>query len=207
MRALKVTVLAAVVVVALPACDSATDPGQIEVDESELQFLRFPPDLAPLVTREGSFWAVSGQNRELILRYAPEPGEEEQEGEEFLRFKVPGDGLRTRPDGTRFQRGDSIRITVRVDPQNRFLFEFEPSGLVFDPDHRAELKIAYRRIGDDLNGDGQRDGSDDDLERRLNMWKRERPGDPWRVIGSVKFEESKELEAKISSFTGFCIAA
>lgn len=188
-------------------CDSSTDPGEIEVDENELQFLRFPADLIPLITREGSFWAVSGDNRELSLRYAPQPGDGDEEGEEFLRFSVPGDALYARPDGTRFQRGDSIRITVRVDPQNRVLFEFEPSGLVFDPDHRPELKITYRRIGDDLNGDGRHDGSDDDLERRLNMWKREQPGDPWHILGSIKLEEAKELEAKISSFTGFCIAA
>lgn len=204
MRSLKVLVLACVVAA---ACDSATEPETVEVDESELQFLRFPADLAPLVTREGSFWAVAGDDRELVLRYAPEPGEEGEEGEEFLRFKVRGDALSRRPDGTRFQQGDSVQITVHVDAQGRFLFDFEPSGLTFDPGHPAELKITYRRVGGDLDGDGDEDEHDRELEVKLKMWKREQPGDPWQQLGTVKFEEQKELEADITSFTGFCIAA
>jgi hypothetical protein len=184
------------------------DPADQIVPEEELEFLRFPSDLAPLVTREASFWAVRGDDRELIMRYAPDPDDDDDEGgEEFLKFKVPGDGLLQRPDGTRFQIGDSVLITVRVDPDNRFLFEFEPTGLRFDPDHRAELKVTYRRVGGDLNDDGVSDEHDEDLEQRMNFWTRERPGDPWRRIGTVKFEDAKEMEAKIDGFTGFCIAA
>lgn len=189
----------------LAACESSTEPVQVAANENELQFLEFPADLAPLVTREGSFWAVAGDDRELVLRYAPEPGEDE--GEEFLEFKVPGDALLRRPDGTRFERGDSVRITVRVDSQNRFLFDFEPSGLVFDPNHPAELEITYRRVGGDLDGDGDEDEDDRDLELKLRIWKQERPGDPWQQLGTVQFKEQKELEADITSFTGFCIAA
>lgn len=189
------------------ACaDSSTEPEVVEVEESDLRFLRFPPDLRPLVTRAGSFWAVAGENRELVLRYAPEDPDDD-EGDEFLRFKVSGNSLLRRPDGTRFQRGDSVRISVRVDEGGRFLFEFEPTGLIFDPEHPAELKVTYRRLGEDLDGDGDSDSDDDELERRMSVWKRERPGDPWRRVGTVKFEESKEVEAKIESFTGFCIAA
>lgn len=203
MRSLK---LLAVGCLVLAACESTTEPEVIQVDENELQFLMFPADLAPLVTREGSFWAVAGDDRSLVLRYAPEPGDDD-EGEEFLEFKVPGDGLSRRPDGTRFQEGDSILITVRVDSQNRVLFDFEPSGLTFDPDHPAELEITYRRIGGDLDGDGDEDDDDRDFELNLRIWKQERPGDPWRQLGTLQFEEQKELEADITSFTGFCIAA
>jgi hypothetical protein len=191
--------------VALAGCESSTEPVPITLDENELQFVVFPADLAPLVTREASFWAVAGDDRLLVMRYVPEPGE--TEGEEFLEFKVPGDGLSRRADGSRFEEGDSVLITVRVDPQNRFLFEFEPSGLVFDEDHPAELEITYRRVGGDLDGDGDEDADDRDLEMNLHIWKRERPGDPWRQLGTVQFEAQKELEADITSFTGFCIAA
>jgi hypothetical protein len=49
-------------------------------------------------------------------------------GEEFLRFEVPGDGLFRKPDGSAFQTGDSILITVTIDDPSRFLFRFEPLG-------------------------------------------------------------------------------
>jgi hypothetical protein len=196
--------LAILLLGAIAACDGASVTEPL-VPEDSLEFLRFPAELAPLVTNTGSFWAVSGENREMVLRYAPEPGEDE--GDEFLRFKVAGNSLFQRPDGTRFLRGDSVRITVRVDDARRFLFEFEPSGLRFDPNQPAEMRVRYRRIGDDLNGDGLTNDDDIEFEQRLNFWKRERSGDPWQRIGTVRFEDLKELEAEIEDFTGFCIAA
>jgi len=202
MRSMK---LLALTCIAIAACESSTEPAQVVTPEDDLQFVRFPPDLVPLITREGSVWAVAGENAELVLRYTPEPGE--SEGEEFLEFRVPGDGLALRPDGSRFENGDSVLITVRVDEQNRFIFEFGPSGLTFDKDHPAELRIRYRRVVRDLDGDGDEDDDDRALETKLRIWKQERPGDPWKQLGTVKIEELKELEAKITSFTGFCIAA
>jgi len=183
---------------------SSDDPLE-PVPETSLEFLRFPPDLAPLVTSSGSFWAVAGENRELVLRYLPEPGD--SEGDEFLRFKVSGNALLRRPDGTTFQRGDSVRITVTVDPEDRFLFRFEPSGLRFDPDDPAELRVRYLRVGTDLNGDGVSDARDRNFEARLRIWKQQRAGDPWEPVGTVRFEADKELRADIEDFTGFCIAA
>jgi len=193
-----------VLLVAAFACEAAgpeTDP----VPEDELVFLQFSDSTLPLVTREGSFWAVKGEGRELILRYQPE--EAGETGEEFLRFKVGGDALLRRADGTAFARGDSVRITVRVDPGGRFLFEFEPSGLVFDPDHAAELEIRYRGADDDYNRDGRVDDDDLRTETRLSVWKRERPGEPWRRQGTVRVEDADELKAKITSFTGFAVAS
>ena len=185
-------------------CETA-GPENDPVPEDELVFLQFSDSTLPLVTQEGSFWAVKGEGRELILRYQPdEPGET---GEEFLRFKVGGDALLRRSDGTAFARGDSVRITVRVDPGGRFLFEFEPSGLVFDPDHAAELEIRYRGADDDYNRDGRVDDDDLRTETRLSVWKRERPGEPWRKQGTARVEDADELKAKITSFTGFAVAS
>ena len=117
------------------------------VDEDELTFASFSPDLLTQVTRQGSFYAVKGEKRELVLRYEPdEPGEQ---GDEFLELEIEDDALMTRPDGTLFAEGDSIRITVTVDAQNRFLFFMEPSGLVFDPGEAG-------RVGDRLSSGGSR---------------------------------------------------
>ena len=184
-------------------CEDGAGPEE-GVDESALEFLRFPADLAPLATRDTSFWAVAGQDRELILRYRPLPGE--SEGEEFLDFDVSASALLRRPDGGSFVEGDSIEIRVEVAPDGRFLFRFEPSGLQFSPDHPAELEITYLRLDGDLDGDGDVDPDDDAFEDRLQLWKQEAPGEPWFPVGTVKIEELDEVEADILSFTGFAIA-
>ncbi|HEX6308572.1 MAG TPA: hypothetical protein VFZ69_10320 [Longimicrobiales bacterium] len=184
-------------------CGDSTGPAP-GVDETELEFLRFPSDLLPLVTTQASFWAVKGENRLLLMRYLPEqPGEE---GEEFLEFRVEAESLLRRPDGSLFQDGDSVQITVQVSPDGRFLFEFEPSGLRFDPDRPARLKVVYRRTEGDLDDDGDVDQEDRDLELRLRLWRQESPGAPWYPVGSIRFDDAKEIEGRIGSFTGFAIA-
>lgn len=183
-------------------CSDSTgpEPGK---DEADLQFVRFPAT-PPVETLQKSFWAVKGDDRELEIRYLPdEPG---GEGEEFLEFRVPAEGLLRRPGGSFFADGDSILITVTLSPDGRFLFDFQPSGLQFDPEHPARLDITYRGVDDDLDGDGDVDGDDDDLESRLRVWKQERPGEPWFPIGTLHIEDFDEIEGEITSFTGFCIA-
>ncbi|HEX6134942.1 MAG TPA: hypothetical protein VFZ24_13330 [Longimicrobiales bacterium] len=201
MRALKVLLVCAAV---LPsACSDGTGP-EPGVDETQLEFVRFPSDLLPLVTSQASFWAVKGEDRILVMRYLPEqPGEE---GEEFLEFRVAAQSLLRRPDGTLFQDGDSVLISVLVSPDGRFLFQFEPSGLRFDPDRPARLKIVYRRTEGDLDDDGDVDDDDDDLEQRLRLWRQESPGAPWYPVGSIRLHVEKEVEGLITGFTGFAIA-
>lgn len=185
-------------------CGDTAGPAEEGVPEADLTFLRFPAEVQPLVTRTGSFWAVKGENRELVLRYAPEePGEE---GEQFLEFRVPSDALLRRPDGTRFERGDSIRITVEVSEDGRFLFDFQPSGLEFDPDHPPRLRVTYRAVGGDLDGDGDEDEEDESLEDEVRLWRQEAPGELWFPMGVIKLEDVDEIDGEIFGFTGFAIA-
>lgn len=200
---------AAVLVLALgvAGCDSdgSTEPDPMEgVAESALTFLRFPDDLATPATMDTSFWAVAGEDRLLVLEYEPEPGEDD--GDEFLTFEVKAESLARWPDGTPFAPGDSVEIRVEVDPDGRFLFRFSPSGLEFSADEPARLEIEYLRLDGDLDDDGDVDDDDDDFEERMRLWKQEQPGDPWFPVGTLKFEDSDELEGEITSFTGFAIA-
>lgn len=184
------------------ACADASGPDTVPTEQ--LQFVRFAEGSFPLAQRSGSVWAVRGEHRKLVLRYAPdEPGEE---GEEFLELDIPGDGLLRSPEGRLYQEGDSVLITVQVDEAGRFLFTFAPSGLTFDPDHQPELEITYRRADDDFDDDGDLDDDDERVESRLRIWQRERPTDPWRSVGTVRIGDD-EVEARLRSFTGFALAS
>ena len=185
-------------------CDQLGTNPEEGVPEEELEFLRFPDNLLPLVTKDTSFWAVRGRDTELVMRYAPEAGE--TEGEEFLVFQVKGESLLEWPDGTRFTEGDSVLISVSVDEGGRFLFDFQPSGLKFDPDEPAELEVEYRRLEGDLDGDGDVDTDDDDFEDEMQLWRQEAPGERWFPVGTIRLEDTDELRGDIEGFTGFAVA-
>lgn len=176
------------------------------VPEAELEFLRFPAALQPLVTRVDSFYAVKGEHRELVLRYQDDDEEEDDDGEEFLEFDVPGDALLRRPDGTLFQEGDSVLIRVEVAEDGRFLFDLQPSGLEFDPDHAPRLRITYRALEGDLDDDGDLDEDDEDQEATLELWRQEAPGELWYPVGSIRLDDVDEIDGEIFGFTGFAIA-
>src|SRR5206468_1337140 len=82
----------------------------------------------------------------------------------FLRFEVPNDGLYRKPDGTAFAAGDSIQITVTVVDTKQFRFDFQPSGLQFNPNDPARLKVEYHYADPDFNGDGSVDSGDAEIE-------------------------------------------
>jgi len=195
--------LGIVVLVLAIACGDSSGPPQ-PVPTSELHFVQQGLTAPPLLSDTASFYAVAGQDRELRMYYEGAfPGDT---GEEFLRFKVPGDGLRRRPDGTAFALGDSILISIKVLNPATFLLEFQPTALVFSADHRAELAIEYRHSDHDFNGDGSVDAADDAIRSRLDIWQRRPPDTLWYRLGAANYEVYEELEAKIPHFTDHAIA-
>ena len=207
MNGVRILVLGLLTVSGSTGCDSSsTDPDPPETaSESELTFVQFTAESLALADREVSLWAVRGEDREVRLNYAPDSVGAEPE--RFLKFRVREETLVTHPNGSAVAPGDSVLITIRVDDAGRFLFDFQPSGLGFNPDEPAELEVSYLRANPDLNGDGVVDGLDAALEASLSLWKQESPGDPFEKIGTLKFEELDEVEAEITSFTGFALAS
>jgi len=158
----------------------------------------------PLLSTQGSFYAKVGEQREVRLVYQGSLATDS--GAEFLRFEVPADGLYRKPDGTTFGPGDSIRITVTVVDPKKFLFDFQPSGLQFNPSQPAQLRVEYHYADPDFNGDGLIDSRDAEIETELSLWRREPPDTLWFTAPAAKSVELEEFDAGILSFSQYAVA-
>jgi hypothetical protein len=208
-------VVEAVGAVGLLVATTACSDSSVSVDppdpdsrlEGELTFLRRAPNAPPLLTTDTSFVATRGEDVRVELFYAPDPGSGESRGERFLRFELEETSLLRYPDnhpraGTLFADGDTVTITIRLE-DDLLLGSFEPSGLQFDPNDPAELEFRYAEADDDYDGDGD---SDPELEDDIDLWRQERPGDPWVKIGELQDVELDEIEAFLTSFTRYALA-
>lgn len=194
--------LAAMVIWVWACTDSAGPPPPVPT--SQLHFVVQDSLAPPLLADSGSFYAKAGEDRLLQLYYqGAAPGDT---GEAFLKFEVKSNSLLKRPDGSSFQPGDSILITVSLVDPTRFDFTFGPAGLQFNPAEPAKLHIEYNRSDHDFNEDGHVDGQDDATETKLNIWRREPPDTLWTRIGTAKNEDFDEIEAEIFSFTQYAVA-
>jgi len=165
--------------------DQLLPPRQDALLTDQIAFLHFQPDAFASAEKTARFWAVKGQDRGVALRYG-------DTGEEYLRFDVGAQSLRKRPNGTYFQDGDSVQITVSVGDDGAMIFSFSPSGLKFSDLHPASLTVNTARSNSLLPGIG------------LGMWKRELPLLPWLSIPSIQIGDV--VSADISSFTDFGMA-
>jgi hypothetical protein len=157
----------------------------------------------PLFNPVDSFYAKRGENREVRIYFQDAGG---GQGEEYLRLRVDANSLRALPDGTPIADGDSVLIHVGVTDPSQMLFEFQPSGLQFDPADPAELKIHYDHADGDINDDGKSDSTDVELEQTLAIWRQENPGDPFVRLNSLLTLELDEADADITGFTRYALA-
>lgn len=187
-------VVAAMLTLLALGCDEDGGPDVPEtVTEDRLEFVPRSATAPPLVTLDTSFWAVRGEERRLEIRFAGQGGT--GTGTRFLQFQVEDESLLRRPDGSSFALGDSIEITLSIDPE-LYLVDFGPSGLVFNPLEPAELEIEY-------------DEAEDDFlirESEFDVWRQELTGQPWQRQASVQFEELDEIDVSIFGFTRFALA-
>jgi hypothetical protein len=189
---------------ALARCSDSTDPDADDIREpTQLSILRLPDGHPPFFNDSVSFYARPGRSVEGKLYFANESG---GRGEEWAVLKIDGQSLLARPDGTSFGPNDSVLIVMKVDEQSLVAVELRPSGLRFRTDQPAELKLDYDEVGEDLDGDGDDDEHDDEVEQLLSIWHQEQPGDPFVKVGSVKTEDARELLARLTGFSRFAIA-
>ncbi len=196
MRIATLAALAAVV-----ACTTADGP-LTPVPTAQLHFVVQNPAYH-LLTDSASFYAKVGEDRRLELFYR---GYSSDTGEAFLHFEVHAASLFKRPDGSPFQAGDSILVTVVVPDTNVFDFVFSPAGLQFNPADPAQLHIEYNYADHDFDRDGHITSSDSVARAHLNIWRREPPDTVWTSQGAANSEEFEELEAEILSFSHYAVA-
>jgi hypothetical protein len=174
------------------------------VPTSQLHFVVQDSLSPPLYTDTASRLFAAGQSGDFRIYYKdPTSG---SRGEEFVRFEVPGDGLFRKPDGSAFQPGDTVRISIRVVDAARFVFDFQPSGLQFNPNDPARFKVEYVHANHDYNDDGVVDAADSTIQQQLDIWKNDPPSTMWFKRGSVNFESLEELDANILSFSQYAVA-
>ena len=201
MNRLRWLLLAAVV----GCTDATTSPPPVTTTpDSQLHVVSQDSTAPVLLSDTASFYAVVGQGRQVRMYYqGAAPGDT---GETLLEFEVPGDGLYKKPDGTLFQPGDSIRITISVATPGRFQFTFGPSGLQFNPASPARLKIEYAHCDHDFNDDGHVDAGDSTVQSILDVWRRETGDTLWTKLGGVNLDDDTEVSVNVRSFTEYALA-
>jgi hypothetical protein len=182
------TALLALLVAACAGDDQAA-PSATALLGGELTFLRFTGDGYQAAEKSGGFWAVPGQSRSLELRYT-------DTNQAFMRFEVGPNALVS---------ADSVFITVAVDAAGQLAFHFEPSGLRFNHQAPAVLRIDRARSNPDIDGNGRVDLADTLLSLNVGVWKRELPMLPWLLIPSLNLLGTV-TEARVYDFTSFGMA-
>ena len=145
-----------------------------------------------------SFWAVRGEPRSLQINYLSSTGDTSSA---FLRLTttdpayVPGVGD--------VAPGDSVLITVTIDPDN-IKVSLEPTGLLFgDP---GQLQISYGGADGDLNGDGVLDDTDSRIENQLlGLWYREGTDGMWERIPAVQVLPDKSFVSALPHFSEYAV--
>jgi hypothetical protein len=156
-----------------------------------------------LETYQVSFWLSRDKAKQVVVRYRPTAAE--SQGEPFLLFDVPKDGLHAGAGGATLAKKDSIEITLTIDPAT-FQVQFEPSGVLFSERQPATLVFWYQNADLDLNGDGVVNGADRDLAAWLRIVYRRDGHAHWHKTKSMKGWTAPYVFAPIHHFSSYAVS-
>ena len=150
-----------------------------------------------------SFWAVKGQDRGIQINYVNADGSTAP----FLRFDVDDDALDAWPDGTAFQSGDSVQISVTVEDAAEMRVRFAPAGLDFAAAEPAQLQMWYTGAQGDLNSDATVNTVDTNIEvTLLGLWTRQAATDPWVSLPAQHSAGYDWFKSPIDHFSSYAIS-
>jgi hypothetical protein len=115
----------------------------------------------------------------------------------LLTFDVPAKALTNDATGAPLATGDSLLITVAIADSTRLIVGFQPSGLVFDNGHPAQLTLSYAHARDKLSASN---------ESILSLWRQENPGQPWHRVPSNARKDLQTVTGRVDGFTVYATA-
>jgi len=161
--------------------------------------LRHAATAPGLSTYQASFWAKRGEERSVTVSYG-------NDGPTYLTFTVPRMGLERGLDGHRLSVGDSVLISLQLDPV-AFQVEFEPSGLQFSKKNPATLRVWYGFMDPDVNRDGSVDAADQTLmQSGVTYYHFDTGGINWKKISSLTDPVTQTIETAVDGFSGYVIS-
>lgn len=182
----------------LVASDAAGRPGDTTIALPAPYPLRHDATAPSLTSYAVTFWAVRGRERSVAVRY--------QGGQQFLTFTVPSRALDTGLDGRRLAMGDSLEITMRLDP-SEFRVDFEPSGLVFNGKAAPTLRVWYGWMNPDVDRDGDVDATDQAIvDSGMTYYHYDSGNINWKKVTSAVDPVARLIEAPVGGFSGYVIS-
>jgi len=149
-----------------------------------------------------SFWVFEDQEQTLEIDYRS-PGGNTQP---FLRMDIVESSLLALPAGEPIEEGDSVLITIDVD-LSQLIVRFFPVGLQFDPAEQPGLTIWYSAANLDLDGDGDIDAADAQIEQtQLHLWARDGVGEAWEPTESTESHSEKYFSTPVINLSGYAVS-
>jgi hypothetical protein len=170
---------------------------------STLHTLTQCPLLPALEAYQVSFWAYKGKASGIKVKYRDVQGTAGG-GQTFLQLNIPKDGLASGANGARLRAGDSVQVTLTIDP-TLFTVDFQPSGLQFNSRRPATLDFWFSNAHPDLDGDGVVDSTDDALRMRLSIWTTQ-DYSSWSKVASELNLVSSQVHTAVYHFSGYSVS-
>jgi len=164
---------------------------------TDINLLRQSRTAPALETYQVGFWARKDRPSYIAVNYV--------NGDPFLRFYIPKDGLKSIPDDNRLAPRDSVWITIAIDP-NTFAADFQPQGLQFDKRHPASLAFWYENADKDVNGDGVVDDADRAILSHLSVVKRPAGPAQWQQLISGLTQGLPVIYTEMKHFSIYAVS-
>lgn len=193
-----------------PAGGLSPDRVTPEVAGTTIPNMLTQDDDAPVLeTLQASVWVVKGEKQRIRIRY--DAGSDEDKGNapvlSFVQLEFDRNTLLSGPGGALLHDGDAVWVTVRVHP-HKFRVTLEPSGLTFNADKPARLRVRYHNADPDLDHDGDVDVDDEQIRKDLlGLWLQEDGTGGWSRVLDVRHSlGSKKFDAKLLHFSDYAVA-